>query len=209
MAGVGIFGGTFDPVHFGHLRSAWDVMQALSLQEIQFIPSAQPVHRDVPAVTTEHRLAMLRLAIAEVPQWQVSDCELQRGGPSYTYDTLTEMRQRVGADQPLWLLVGSDAFEGFVTWHRWQEILTLANVAVMVRAGQLPVGCLQTERLLQSAAGADVQANAGQIQLVSVTALAISATEIRQSLGHGEVPHFLLPKIVLDYIDQHQLYRVS
>jgi nicotinate-nucleotide adenylyltransferase len=207
VAGIGVLGGTFDPIHLGHLRSAWDVADALSLDALQFVPSYQPVHRDTPQASVEQRLAMVRLAIADMPNWSVNESEIRRGGPSYTIDTLSHLRQQVGSDVPLWLLLGSDAFEGFVRWHRWQEILTLANLAVMVRAGVPPVGCIETQRLLLDGQGERSSDCAGQVKLIPVTVLGISATQIRQAVHDGHAPHFLVMPAVSDYIRQQGLYQ--
>jgi nicotinate-nucleotide adenylyltransferase len=207
VAGIGVLGGTFDPIHLGHLRSAWDVADALSLDALQFVPSYQPVHRDTPQASVEQRLAMVRLAIADMPNWSVNESEIRRGGPSYTIDTLSRLREQVGANVPLWLLLGSDAFEGFVRWHRWQEILTLANLAVMVRAGVPPVGCIETQRLLLDGQGERSSDCAGQVKLIPVTVLGISATQIRQAVHDGHAPHFLVMPAVSDYIRQQGLYQ--
>jgi len=207
VAGIGVLGGTFDPIHLGHLRSAWDVADALSLDAMQFVPSYLPVHRDAPQASVEQRLAMVRLSISDMPNWSVSECEIRRGGPSYTVDTLTLLRNQVGLDVPIWLLLGSDAFEGFVRWHRWQDILTLVNLAVMVRAGVPPVGCVETQRLLLDGQGERASDCTGQIKLVPVTVLGISATQIRQAVREGHAPHFLVMPAVSDYIRQQGLYQ--
>ena len=207
MKAIGIFGGTFDPIHLGHLRSAFEVSEQLSLSEMQFVPSASPVHRDMPQVPAIHRLAMVAQAIQYMPGWTVNDCEIRRGGPSYMVDTLHTIRAEVGNETALWLLVGSDAFEGFVRWHRWQEILSLTNLAVMVRAGISPEGCEQTQSLLASADAEQYMQVSGQVRLLSVTALDISSTRIRDGLALGIVPEFLVMPDVLTYIRDHGLYQ--
>lgn len=208
MSGIGILGGTFDPIHIGHLRSAWEVSESLSLDAMQFIPSAIPVHRTLPIASAQQRLEMVRLSLLTVPSWSVNDCEVRRAQPSYTIDTLLTLRQQQGEHVPFWLLVGSDAFEHFVHWHRWQDILHLTNIAVMVRAGIKPQGCVRTQQLLtRHNDPVDRDAVAGQIRMISVTALSISATSIREACGQGQLPRFLVTSPVLEYIQQQGLYK--
>jgi nicotinate-nucleotide adenylyltransferase len=206
VAGIGVVGGTFDPIHIGHLRSAWEVADTLQLNALQFVPSSVPVHREQPMASAEQRLEMVRLSVKHIPNWSVNDCEVCRGGPSYMIDTLTQLRKQVGDDVPIWLLLGSDAFEGFVRWHRWQAILQLVNLAVMVRAGVPPVGCVETQRLLLGL-HLSSSANVGQVQLVPVTVLGVSATQIRQTVSEGHLPHFLVMPAVCQYIQQQGLYQ--
>lgn len=204
MAAIGLMGGTFDPIHLGHLRSAWEVSQQLGLNEMHFIPSAIPVHRPQPKATAEQRLAMVKAAIEGVSGWQVNDCELRRKAPSYTVVTLQELRTNLGKEHEFWFLMGSDAFEGLLSWHRWQELLTLTNLAVMVRAGSQPKCCTQLQQLLN--VPREVGKTHGQVELVEVTALAISATQIRAELAVNQLPRFLVSDSVLEYITEHKIY---
>lgn len=204
MAAIGLMGGTFDPIHLGHLRSAWEVSQQLMLDEMHFIPSAIPVHRPQPQATAVERLAMVKAAVEGISGWQVNDCELRREAPSYTVDTLLELRARLGNEPEFWFLMGSDAFEGLLSWHRWQELLTLTNLAVMVRAGSQPKCCTQLQQLLN--VPREVGKTHGQVELVEVTALAISATQIRAELAVNQLPRFLVSDSVLEYITEHKIY---
>ena len=136
---IGVYGGTFDPIHYGHLRPALDVMTRLDLQEVRFIPCYQPVHREQPGTSAEDRCAMIALAIANQPRFKLDKRELVRQGPSYMVDTLASLRQEMMQHTPspgLVLMMGLDAFKHFLSWHEWQKILTLAHIALMHRPGE-------------------------------------------------------------------------
>ena len=138
MKPIGIFGGTFDPVHYGHLRSAWELLQDLRLAEVRFVPSATPPHRDRARAAARLRLKMVETAVAGQPGFTVDAREFEREGPSYTVDTLSEIRAE-HVQQSLCLIVGTDAYAGLMTWHRWDEILELAHIIVAHRPGwELP-----------------------------------------------------------------------
>lgn len=213
---LGLFGGTFDPVHFGHLRLAEEAVEHLHLDRILWVPAGQPPHRAAPRVTSRHRLDMVRLATAGNPAFVVDAAEVEAAQPSYTVLTLERLRREHGAACSLVLLVGADAFAGLPSWHRWREILDLAHLAVSHRPG-FPVGAesLPAEladefarRRLPDAAGLRM-APGGGIVTFAMTQLAISATQIRQLLANRRSPRYLLPQAVLDYIDLHHLYRNS
>lgn len=204
MSGIGIFGGTFDPVHCGHLRSAWEVTQSLALDTLYFVPNAQTVHRDQPKASFEHRSAMLQMAIAGTAQWQVSLCEGERSGASYSYHTVRYFRQLVGEGVPIWFILGSDAYRHFHTWHRWQDILQLCHLAVMRRAGAVVVGgCEETQALLSCEA---TRQPVGQVVSIEVTALDVASSHIRAELYAQRQPRFLLPDQVLTYLNTNGLY---
>ncbi len=204
MATIGLMGGTFDPIHLGHLRSAWEVSQQLGLNEMHFVPSAIPVHRPQPVASAEQRVAMVKAAVEPISGWQVNDCELRRQKPSYTVDTLLDLRATLGDEHEFWFLMGSDAFEGLLSWHRWQAVLSLTNLAVMVRAGCQPRCCSQLQQLLNTPL--NPEQTSGQVKLVEVTALAISATQIRAELASNQLPRFLVSESVLEYIQEHNIY---
>lgn len=209
VGSIGILGGTFDPVHFGHLRPALDVIEQLGLERIHLIPTARPPHRDQPQATPEQRLAMLRLAVKNNPQFVVDDRELQRKGKSYTIDTLHSLRQD-HPDSPLYLMLGADAFADIKTWHRWDELLDLAHIVVMNRPDDKTVKTLKTtEKWYQQhlAESGSQLSKAGTIWLVDVTQLAISATQIRHKFAQGSKPQFLLPDPVIQLIDELGLYK--
>lgn len=211
---VGIFGGTFDPVHYGHLRLAEESMAHLGLGSVRWIPAGNPPHRDQPQVTAQQRLAMVRCATADNTRFAVDAAEVDSQAPSYTVMTLERLRRELGAQQSLVLLVGADAFAGLAGWHRWGDILALAHVAVSHRPG-FPVAisslppALANEfarrRMLDVAGLKD--APGGGIVTFAMTQLAISATQIRKLLANELSARYLLPDSVLDYISSHSLYR--
>lgn len=208
---IGLFGGTFDPIHFGHLRTALELVQALDLEEVRLIPCYQPVHRKLPIATPEQRLAMVECAIANESSLKVDTCEIQRKGPSYTVDTLEMLRKKY-PHTPFALIIGIDALLGFPSWHRWEDILKLAHLVVVHRPNyQLPNTGLVADLLKQrlKAASAIHQTLAGSIILHPVTPLEISATDIRKQIATGKNPRYLLPKSVYDYIKKHGVYSVS
>ena len=206
---LGILGGTFDPIHYGHLRPAQESLRALDLAEIRVIPAANPPHRRPPVATPAQRLRMVELAVAGVPGFTVDDREFRRGGPSYTVLTLESLRSEFG-DRPLCLLMGLDAFEGIETWHRWQHLPELAHFIVMTRPGwEFPAGeklpPWARDRLVRETSKL-AQASAGKIYFQAVTPQDISATRIREALARGEPVEAWLPSAVLEYIRANHVY---
>ena len=213
---LGIFGGTFDPVHYGHLRAADEVRTALDLAEVRLVPARDPPHRGTPSASAKQRVAMLKLALAEFPALGLDTREIERTGKSYTYDTLAQLRAEM-PDRPLVLVTGADAFAGLPTWHRWREIPALAHIVVVTRPGTRvedalhgPLAELWNDRCTRDRRNLE-NATAGTIFAVSVAPQPISATAIRAALAKGrqgiaEV-RGLLPVAVLTYIDQYELYR--
>lgn len=215
---IGILGGTFNPIHNGHLRLAQVLAETLKLDTVKFIPSAQPPHKTVPQVSAEHRAAMVALAIQNNPIFSLEDCELLRTGNSYTIDTLEYLRQLHGEETSLVLLMGSDAFTKLNTWHRWADIIQYCHIALVQRplsqaaTNNTPLD-KQLETLLQNhytENSDDLHStNAGFITMQAMTPLAISSTEIRATLENKQSARYLLPDAVLDYIDTHQLYDAT
>ncbi|MGE5385686.1 MAG: nicotinate-nucleotide adenylyltransferase [Betaproteobacteria bacterium] len=211
---LGVFGGTFDPVHFGHLRLAEEARQDLGLPQVRWIPAGQPPHRQVPQVTARHRLDMVRLAVAENAAFSVDPAEVEAERPSFSVPTLERLRTEVGERRPLVLLLGADAFAGLSTWHRWRELLELAHLGVAHRPGytidaeNLPPE-LADLYLARSSDDAAVlaAAPAGRVVTFPMTPLAISATRVRQLLVDGRSPRYLIPDSVIAYIQRHNLYQ--
>lgn len=208
---IGIYGGTFDPVHVGHLRTALEVSETLGLDELRFIPCQVPPHRPQPGATPMQRRAMLELALADAPPgFRVDLRELNRPGPSYMVDTLFSLREDIGS-RPLILILGMDAFLGLPGWHRWREITELAHLGVMRRPGHEPRWPVELEKEIRGRLtdqATDLQSRAaGRALLLNVTQLEISASQLRRLIGAGKSPRYLTPEPVSRYIAQHGLYQ--
>lgn len=209
MSPIGIFGGTFDPIHYGHLRTAFEMLQALRFGEIRFVPSGDPPHRGETYAPAPLRLEMVRAATANEPSFVVDDCELQRNGPSYTVDTLAAMRQEQ-PDASMGLILGMDAFLGLTSWHRWDEILNYAHIVVAHRPGWRapdigPLGELISEHGTHRIEDLHEHRNQ-RIHIHAVTQLEISSTEIRDLVSAGRDPRFLMPDVVRDVIVNSSCY---
>jgi nicotinate-nucleotide adenylyltransferase len=210
---VGILGGTFDPVHFGHLRLAEELAQQLGLSEVRFIPSGKPWHRGAPGATPMQRMEMVSLAIAGNPRFVLDEREVRKNSPGYTLETLSELRQEMGSEQPVCLLVGADAFLGLPSWHRWRELFELAHIVVACRPGFSLLQERMDEALREEAGQRastdpnDLQGRpGGRIMACQITPLDISATAIRAQIQVEKSPRYLLPEAVLDYIRVNQIY---
>ncbi len=202
---IGILGGTFDPVHNGHILVAAAVHRRLGLDAVRFVPCAEPVHRDVPRVSGAERAAMIELAIASEPAFVLDRLELDRGGASYTVDSLRTLESTLAA--PLLLILGGDAFNGFAGWREPEEILRLANLVVCLRPGvAVEPGAFDAHRVESPG---DLKASpAGAILLLDIDANDCASSAIRAALAAGEPPprHCLHPQVAA-YIESHQLYR--
>ena len=204
-----ILGGTFDPVHFGHLRPALDVQQALEIPCVHLLPCRIPPHRDPPQGSPEQRLELLRLAVADEPALDIDTRELDREGPSYMVDTLESLRAEKG-EKSLCLALGMDALLGLQSWYRWREIAKLCHLVVMQRPGRhWPKQGALADLVSKARTGALRQLHerpAGCIFAVPVTQMAVSSTRIRGLLAAGKSPRYLLPDAVLNRIKQEKWY---
>jgi nicotinate-nucleotide adenylyltransferase len=213
-APIGVLGGTFDPVHHGHLRLAEEAADALALERILLIPAALPNLRAQPRTEAAHRLEMTRLAVQGNPRLAVDARELARTGVSYTVDTLTELRAELGFERPLYLILGADAFLRLPAWNRWRTLFELAHIAVATRPGYPLEGTLATLPELEQEWRARAPAGdsappgtaCGAIVRVPIPLLEISATDLRVRMSQGASVRYLLPAAVLDYIGTHCLY---
>lgn len=206
---IGLFGGAFDPIHYGHLRTAFELRQALGLEAVRFLPTGNPPHRAELSANAEVRLQMVQAALAGHPYFVVDDREIRRSGVSYSIDTLTELRAEY-PDRPLCLLLGMDAFLGLPNWHRWRELFELAHVVVAHRPGwraptRGPLGEVMVDRGTGSIRELRDQ-RAGRIYVHAGTQLEISSTELRQLLEAGRDPLFLVPDAVRRIIHETRCY---
>jgi nicotinate-nucleotide adenylyltransferase len=232
---IGIFGGTFDPIHYGHLRSAVEVKDIFGLTEIRFIPGAKPPHREQPVAIAMMRLQMLELAIKNQPGLICDARELEREGCSYTVDTLKSLRQEFPRE-PLLLFIGSDAYNNLTTWHQWRQLFDYAHIVVMTRPGFeiqelddfskvrlamenckgdfIRLGQLKPpleDNFFKARQTEEIKELAhntgGKLFFQRITQLDISATAIRNMISEKKNPGFLLPDAVIEYIKQHRLYE--
>ncbi|MEO5573025.1 MAG: nicotinate-nucleotide adenylyltransferase [Gammaproteobacteria bacterium] len=215
---IGILGGSFDPIHFGHLRLALEIYEGLQLQQLRLIPSGNPPHRAAPVATATQRLDMLRAALRNEPGLCVDEREIHRSGPSYTIDTLISLRAELD-DASLCLILGMDAFVRFDKWRRWREIIQLAHIVVAQRPGfDVPTGApVENATLAKELAevvaerrivGAQQLADkpAGNILFWPVTQLSISSSQIRSMIAAGQSPRYLVPDAVINTIKSHGIY---
>lgn len=207
-----IYGGTFDPVHHGHLRLALEVCDALGVTAINLVPCHIPPHRGDTGASSGQRLELIRLAIAGEPALQVDDRELRRSGASYTAETLRQLRDELGPDEPLVMVVGTDAFASFDRWREWQSIPELAHIVVVRRPGaELPSGS-EAEKLVAMRQAGSCQAlhksPCGLILELDPPLLDISATGVRERISDGRSPRYLIPEAVWQCIRSQGLYGV-
>ena len=211
---IGVLGGSFDPIHFAHLRLAQEARDFLNLSEVRFIPAGHPPHRGPAKVPDVHRVAMLEIALKNNPNFRVDPRELGKTEPTYTIDTLQSLRTDVGDQIPLVLFIGADQFLLMHTWRRWQALTDVAHLLVAMRPGIEPFSPnkLMPEvrawyRMHRRDTPDDVnQQPAGHIFLLDLTPLAISSTTIRATIAAGQSARYLLPDPVLDYIRANHLY---
>ncbi len=209
---LALLGGTFDPVHLGHLRVAWEAAEALDV-EVRLLPARAPPHRPQPIASAEARVALLRAALAGQDRLGLDLRELARPGPSYSVDTLTELRAEQGTQRPLLLLLGQDAFAGLPTWRRWMQLFQLAHIVVLTRPASLPIwpdSLQQQWRKRAVTAPAALRATpAGAVFNLRVSALEISASQVRALLAAGREPRYLLPDALLADAALLAPYRAS
>ncbi|NOY67589.1 MAG: nicotinate-nucleotide adenylyltransferase [Gammaproteobacteria bacterium] len=207
---IGIFGGTFDPVHYGHLRPVQEVCDDLDLDEVRWIPCGLPPHRDPPKASAQDRLEMLSLAVKGNASFVVDTREVDRNGPSYMVDTLESLRHDF-PDESLVLILGQDAFNSLPEWHRWQEILQLAHIVVCTRPGSELASSGQLVELVSERGTQDISRlkdeKAGVIYMHDVIQLPISSTQIRDLCLQGKSHRYLLPLAVNEYIQTNGLYQ--
>ena len=205
---LGLLGGAFDPVHIGHLRGAIAVREHLGLERVDLLPAAQSPLKESAEVTAAERLAMLEAAVQDVPGLGVDARELSREGPSYTVDTLIELRCEVGQEQPLIWIVGTDILPALPRWSRWQQLLELAHLVILERPGadSPPLAVTQWLDQHRMDQNALLTSPAGGVMTLDQPVLDIASSDIRALLAAGRDPRFLLPDVVMEYISHHKLF---
>jgi len=208
-AAIGIFGGTFDPVHYGHLRAAVEAREKLELEDMRLLPAGTPPHRSGTFASAPHRLAMLKLALSVDCGLRVDNREVRREGSSFMVDTLAEFRQEY-PHSPLLLMIGQDAANALDRWHDWRALFGLAHLVIMRRPESVSIYSDELDAQIQSRLAGQVAdlktAIAGRVLPLEVTQLAISSTDIRRRIHQEKSPQFLLPDAVISYIRQKGLY---
>jgi len=206
---LALFGGTFDPVHYAHLRCADEARQKLNLKNLYLLPAGMPPHRKPPRATAKQRLEMLRLAQPEFPRLKIDDRETRRDGPSYMVDTLQELRAEYPT-RPLLLLIGQDAANHLHSWNRWEQLFELAHIVILTRPGVEAQYRQDFEKLIQRRLCTDVntmlRSEAGGVLYLGVASIDVSATTIKSIIRLGRSPSAMLPGAVLAYINENQLY---
>lgn len=206
---IGIYGGTFDPIHFGHLRTALEIKENFSLNEVRLIPCGHPSHREIPLTSPQKRSEMLQLAVQNHPELIIDKRELDRKGISYMIDTLISLRKE-NATHPLLLIIGTDAFQGLENWHQWQNLFDYAHIIVITRPTykQQELSTFLASKLTKDKDKLKSELS-GCLLFQSVTQLDISASMIRNTIEKGLNPAFLLPNLVIEYIKTNQLYKIN
>jgi nicotinate-nucleotide adenylyltransferase len=209
---IGILGGTFNPIHNGHLHLAERLQQALGFEAIRFMPAAIPALKDMPNVSAEQRADMVKLAIVDHPTFEIDTHELERAGPSYTIDSLVSLRKELGDKVSICWLIGSDAFARLNTWHRWNELLNHCHFVVVKRPHSEEINWnAEVKSLVEAYQTNDANtlknsAN-GKVLIQEIEALDISSTQIREQIASKTNVSDVMPRSVIHYIQQHQLYQ--
>ncbi|MGI1679135.1 MAG: nicotinate-nucleotide adenylyltransferase [Cellvibrionaceae bacterium] len=209
---IGLFGGTFDPVHIGHLRIALELKQQLNLDEMRLVPCHKPPHREQPVASAKHRAAMVMAAIQNCSELTIETCELENHDPSYSFKTLKYLRGMLGENVSLCLAVGMDSLISLPSWHRWKDILKLAHIVVAARPGfDSPSSGEIGEYILEhkKSDSALIEKTHGSIVIKQLSLLPVSSTDIRARLAENLSPQFLLPDTVFKYLQEHQLYKTK
>jgi nicotinate-nucleotide adenylyltransferase len=209
---MGVFGGTFDPIHYGHLRTAFELLEALELAEMRFLPAGSPPHRQATHADAVTRLALVRAAIQDQPRFVLDDRELRRAGPSYSVDTLLDLRAEF-PHRSLCLVVGMDAFLSLPQWHQWRQLLELAHLVVAHRPGwHVPDTGTLGELLAERGTGERRElheARAGRVYVRAVTQLEISSSAIRELVRSGREPRYLVPDPVCRLLAESGCYEAA
>jgi nicotinate-nucleotide adenylyltransferase len=206
---IGLYGGTFDPIHLGHLKAASEVQEKIALDEVRMVLSANPPHRSEPCLTAQQRFSLLTLAVNNFQHIEADGCEMERAGPSYMVDTLRSFRIKKPTAS-LVLILGMEAFNGLMSWHRWEGIIDLAHIVVTDRAGFNNHFNEELEEYVRPFLTKDKsqlkQLTHGKIYVQSVTAVDVSATKIRQRIKNKKPVNTMLTNNCLDVVRKNGFY---
>jgi nicotinate-nucleotide adenylyltransferase len=209
---IALFGGTFDPIHYGHLRCADEARQKLGLKNLYLLPAGDPPHREPPRATVKQRLEMLQLAVQEFPFLLIDDRETRRSGPSYMVDTVQELRTGF-KDRPLLLLIGQDTANHFHTWYHWQQIFELSHIVVLTRPGSSVQYAPEVAKQMQARSISDVkklhESCAGAVLQLEVESIDVSSTDIKNAITSRAAVKSMLPAAIIEYIEQNRLYLTA
>lgn len=206
---IGILGGTFDPIHFGHIRPAQEIKQQLNLDEVWLMPNHIPPHKSGTHVSSEDRLAMTQLVCEQLPHFKLCDIEAKRDTPSYSAMTLAQLR-KIHPQHEFYFIMGMDSFLSFTRWHKWQQLLQLCHLVVCKRPGWHLAPHDPMQSVLKPRLHDITKPTAepfGRILMVDITEQDISSTRVRQQLMQGMMPSAELPASIQDYIQHNRLYR--
>ncbi|MBV1914117.1 MAG: nicotinate-nucleotide adenylyltransferase [Pseudomonadales bacterium] len=210
---VAFMGGTFDPIHFGHLRMAIELKQALAADQFRLIPCGDPYHKNRSVSAASERFEMLELALGENSGLLLDDRELNRDGPTYSYDTLVSLRQELGDEISLVMVMGMDSFLSLPQWHCWQQLTELGHILVVHRPGSELEPCEPLREWYEAHKTNQLNDlrnhSSGYVSDLKMTMLDISSSQIRGLLSDGQSPQYLLPDSVLGYIEQNNLYPIA
>ena len=208
MTRRGFIGGSFNPIHDGHIKAALEAAKALALDSVTFIPAYQSPLKDAHSVSAEHRLAMVELAVADSPLLRCDDREISRQGRSFTVDTVRELRQDFGDDAPLFWIMGDDLLATLNQWSRWQSLVDYCHLVVLGRPGHVREDCPgEVVEWLDSHAAEIVSQPSGSVQFLDLPLITMSSTSARESFLVDRTAKLLLPTPVMEYIEAHALYR--
>ena len=211
--GVGLFGGTFDPIHIGHLNTAIRLKEKFQLKEMRLILCARPPHRSAPVCSVVDRKKMLSLAVSEKKYQDliIDDIECKRTGLSYTLDTVSELRNQIGSEVPMYVCLGMDSFLSINTWNHWKDLVSMTHIIVAKRPGSEPPKSGEVYDFIKKYRSINLQnlsnAPSGNIFLAEMIPMSISSTAIRKAIFEKDYPYKFLPKKVIKYIKENELYK--
>lgn len=208
-----LFGGTFDPIHFGHLRTALELQEVLNVPQINLVPTGEPVHKVSTGASAVQRFEMVRLAVESEPTLVADDCELISAEPCYTINTLMKKRAEVGEDLPIILVMGMDSLLGIKSWSQWQQLTDYGHLFIVARPSYDPEFDAELQNFIDQRKVEDLTElslrPSGYLAMHQLTPMSVSATQVRKIIEQGSNPRFLIPDVVWDFIKTERLYDAN